>query len=195
MQGICGYVEECWRRHLAKNNFTQRTPAFILLERPEDAHASRWEPDFDGTDCWRTGCCVAVCIPVRGKAFVTLGHASSVYSGGKRELLVSPTPFAQLSKTTAEEYADFFLRRANANCSVRYISLWQRDRRRNGTPLATPPLHGLRIFGTKFAAVTEAQTVTDAVGYEEETQMRQFGRAELVLSVDLHAIAVPFERK
>ena len=127
MQGLADFVEQRWRRHLAHHAYRSTTDTMIVFERPEDARSDRWDPPFPGTDCWRTGCCVAVVVPANGEAYVTLAHASSMYRERKRFVLLSPTPYADLSRRTAPEYVKFFLDRSETNSSVRYMSLWQDD--------------------------------------------------------------------
>ena len=103
---------------------------------------------FPDNDCWRTGWCVAAVVPERGEAYVTLVHACSLYVGRKRSVLLSPTPHGSaLTAETAPDYVEFFLDRGTANCSVRYISLWQLDSERRND---SPPLTGFRLFGTEF---------------------------------------------
>ena len=188
MRGLADYVQQRWRRHLAQHAYTSTTDTMIVFERPEDARSDRWDPPFVGTDCWRTGCCVAVVLPANGEAaYVTLAHASSVYKDRKRCVLLSPTPYADLRKRTAPEYVNFFLNRGETNASIRYISLWNED----GSE-TIPPLEGFRLFGTQFARVSSAHAIPDCGGGIDEIPVRQFGLAELQLNVDLHAISVPY---
>ena len=194
MHAFCAYVEHTFRMHLQRNNDTQQTYCCVLFERPEDAHSSRWEPDFAGGECGRTGCCVAVIIPPARRAFVTLGHASSMYAAGRRRVLLAPTPLAKVFADTAPRYMEFFLDRGRASSSIAYMSLWQRAKKANGIPFLTPALPGLRMFGAQFAPVNDSETVPHAVGMEAELPMRQFGQASLKLRIDLHAISAPFEK-
>ena len=124
----------------------------------------------------------------RGEAYVTLAHASSLYVGLKRSVLLSPTPHAALTAETAPEYVEFFLDRGTANCSVRYISLWQGERGNDDLP----PLTGFRFFGTEF---TPFKSPNIPISGSEEAPVRQFALAELQLNVDLHAISVPYRRR
>ena len=126
-------------------------------------------------------------VPANGEAYVTLAHASSMYRERKRFVLLSPTPYADLSRRTAKEYVNFFLDRGATNASVRYMSLWQDD-----SAVTIPPLDGFRLFGTQFARNSSANAIPDAGGGIDEIPVRQFGLAELQLNVDLHAISVPY---
>ena len=196
MLAVLDYVEQRWRNHVARTSFKQVGDVYVLFERPEDAHVHRWEPDIAGSGCWRSGCCVAIEIPRNEVAAVTLAHASSLYPGNKRQILLSPTPYADLDKDNAAIYANFFLNRGRANCSVRYISLWQRRVcPRRGRKIVDPPLQGFRLFGAEFGAVNDNVSIPDCVGMDEEVDMKQFARADLMLNVDLHAISVPFRPK
>ena len=195
MIGLLNYVESRWRNHVARTGYKQVGDLYLLFERPEDAHVHRWEPEIAGTGCWRSGCCVSIEIPRNEEAAVGLAHASSLYPGNKRQILLSPTPYADLDKETAPIYADYFLNRGRANCSIRYISLWQRRNCSDGRNTPDPPLQDFRLFGTAFAPVHDNVSIPDAVGLDEEVPMKQFARAELMLNVDLHAISVPFRPK
>ena len=140
-------------------------------------------------DCWRTGCCVAVVVPPRGEAYVTLAHASSLYVGLRRSVLLSPTQHGSaLTAEMAPDYVEFFLDRGTANCSIRYISLWQADSER---PHDSPPLTGFRLFGTEF---TPSKSPNIPIRGSDQAPVRQFALAELQLNVDLHAISVPYRR-
>ena len=188
MEGLADYVEQRWRRHLAQHAHRSTTDTIIVFERPEDARSDRWDPPFHGTDCWRTGCCVAVVVPANDdRAYVTLAHASSMYKKRKRFVLLSPTPYADISRRTAPEYVGFFLNRGETNSSVRYMSLWQDD-----SAETTPPLEGFSLFGTQFARNSSANAIPDAGGGIDEIPVRQYGLAEQQLNVDLHAISVPY---
>ena len=180
---------------MARTGFKQVGDVYVLFERPENSHVHRWEPEIASSGCWRSGCCVAIEIPRNEVAAITLAHASSLYRGNKRQVLLSPTPYADLDKETAPIYADFFLNRGRANCSIRYISLWQRRISPRGRNTEDPPLEEFRLFGTEFAAVNDNVSIPDAVGLDEEVSMKQFARAELLWNVDLHAISVPFRSK
>ena len=184
------FVEQRWRRHLVQHAYRSTADAMIVFERPEDARSDRWDPPFRGTDCWRTGCCVAVVVPANDRAYVTLAHASSMYKKRKRFVLLSPTPYADISRRTAPEYVGFFLNRGETNSSVRYMSLWQDD-----SAETTPPLEGFSLFGTQFARNSSANAIPDAGGGIDEIPVRQFGLAELQLNVDLHAISVPYRAR
>ena len=172
---------------MAQHAYRQTRETIIVFEGPEDARSDRWDPPFPGTDCWRTGCCVAVVVSVNGASYVTLAHASSMYKKRKRSGLLSPTPYADLSRRTAPEYVNFFLDRGATNASVRYMSLWQDD-----SAVTIPPLDGLRLFGTEFARVSSANAIPDAGGGIDEIPVRQFGLADLQRNVDLHANSVPY---
>ena len=193
--GLMDYVEKRWRNHVARTRYQQVSNIYVLFERPEDAHVRRWEPEIAGTGCWRSGCCVSIEIPRNEEAAIGLAHASSLYPGNKRQVLLSPTPYADLDKDNAPIYADFFLNRGRANCSIRYISLWQRRISPDGRKTVDPPLQDFRLFGAEFGAVHDNVSIPDAVGLDEEVPMKQFARAELLLNVDLHAISVPFRSK
>ena len=144
---------------------------------------------FPDNDCWRTGWCVAVVVPERGEAYVTLAHASSLYVGLKRSVLLSPTPHGSaLTPETAPDYVEFFLDRGTANCSVRYISLWQADTERRHD---SPPLTGHRPYDTQFTPV-KFQNIP--ISGSEQAPVRQVALAELQLNVDRHAISVPYRR-
>ena len=135
---------------------------------------------FPDNDCWRTGWCVAAVVPERGEAYVTLAHASSLYVGRKRSVLLSPTPHGSaLTPETAPDYVEFFLDRGTANCSVRYISLWQLDSERRND---SPPLTGFRL--TEF---TPFKSPNIPFSESEEAPVLQ-------LNVDLHAICVPYRQ-
>ena len=182
VQGLADYVAQRWQRHLQRSQaYGANSDTIVVFERPEDARSDRWEPPFPGNDCWRTGCCVAVVVPPRGEAYVTLAHASSLYVGLRRSVLLSPTQHGSaLTAETAPEYVEFFLDRGTANCSVRYISLWQADSER---PHDSPPLTGFRLFGTESTP-----------SKSPNMPVRQFALVELKLNVDLHAISVPYRR-
>ena len=65
----------------------------------------------------------------------------------------------------------------------------------DGRNTVDPPLQDFRLFGAEFEAVNDNISIPDCVGMEEEVDMKQFARAELMLNVDLHAISVPFRPK
>ena len=112
-------------------------------------------------------------VPPGGEAYVTLAHASSLYIGLRRSVLLSPTQHGSpLTAETAPEYVEFFLDRGTANCSVRYVSLWQADTKRRHDSL---PLTGFRLFGSEF---TPVKFPNIPISGSEQAPVRQVALAE-----------------